>query len=101
MAQDVVTKVVGATIRNICDTGVGAIAPYLFMIRNIDPIFLSGGIWVAKAIPLKSSDVIKKWASLGPYFFEGILVKERLKRVAVRLKLCKARLKTPQNSFFE
>ncbi len=62
MAQDVVTKVVGATIRKICDRGVGAIAPY---------------------------------------FFEEILVKERLKSVAVRLKLSKARLKTPQNSFFE
>lgn len=49
MAQDVVTKVVGATIRNILDIGVGA----------------------SRAL-----------------FFQGILVlvKERLKKVALRLK---------------
>jgi hypothetical protein len=38
MAQDVVTKVVGATIRKICDRGVGA-SRALFLLRRDRALF--------------------------------------------------------------
>jgi hypothetical protein len=47
MAQDVVTKVVGATIRNICDTGVGASRALLFLRGVWGPIFLRR-FWLRK-----------------------------------------------------
>ena len=39
MAPDVVTKVVGATIRNICDTGVGASRALFFCQEQYRPYF--------------------------------------------------------------